>query len=523
MRRDLRISFLPLTALCLFATAALSQPQAAEARAERAFKQAVAEGPLAVRALLADFPKGADLHIHLSGSVYAEEFIRAAGEDGICVDPVGLRFAKPPCDAPLVPAKDLSGNMTAANQVLYDKLIDSFSMRSYVPSSEWSGHDQFFATFEKFEGLNKRHVGEWVDDLTKISAMQNQQYDELMHTPNFGPAAKLGYEVGWPTETGTPNFAEIRQKLIEKGLRDGIAENRAEVRGANARWRELGKCGTPEAKPECSVEVRYIYQILRGFPPEQVFAQTLLGFETVEQAIEEKSDDWVGLNFVMPEDGYISMRDYSLQMKMIEYLHSVYPKVHISLHAGELAPGLVPPEGLRFHIREAVEVAHAERIGHGVDAMYEQDAPALLKEMAAKHVMVEINLSSNDGILNVKGNLHPLHSYLKAHVPVAFSTDDEGVSRIDITNEYARAASEQGLTYAELKQSARTGMEHNFLPGASLWAQPDQFTKPNAACAGVEPGAAKPPAGCKAFLDANEKAAAQWELERRFRVFEAKF
>jgi len=33
---------------------------------------------------------------------------------------------------------------------------------------------------------------------------------------------------------------------------------------------------------------------------------------------------------------------------MIAYLHSVYPKVHISLHAGELAMGMVPPEGLRF-------------------------------------------------------------------------------------------------------------------------------------------------------------------------------
>jgi adenosine deaminase len=224
----------------------------------------------------------------------------------------------------------------------------------------------------------------------------------------------------------------------------------------------------------------------------------------------------------MPEDGYISMRDYTLQMKMVEYLHSVYPKVHISLHAGELAPGLVPPEGLRFHIREAVELAHAERIGHGVDAMYEKDAPELLKEMAAKHVMVEINLSSNDGILNVKGQLHPLHSYLKAHVPVALSTDDEGVSRIDITTEYARAATEQQLTYAELKLSARTGMEHNFLSGESLWAEPDHFTKPNAACAHDQLGA-KPTPGCKTFLDANEKAAAEWELERRFREFEAKF
>jgi adenosine deaminase len=271
------------------------------------------------------------------------------------------------------------------------------------------------------------------------------------------------------------------------------------------------------------VEVRYIYQVLRGFAPEQVFAQTLLGFETIQASMEAHEPSWVGINFVMPEDGFISMRDYTLQMKMLDYLHSVYPQVHISLHAGELAPGLVPPEGLRFHIRQAVELGHAERIGHGVDVMYEDDAAGLLKEMARKHVMVEINLSSNEGILGVKGAGHPFPLYRAAHVPVALSTDDEGVSRIEITGEHVRAALDYHLSYQDLKQLARTGMEHNFLPGASLWAAPDAFTTPVAACKAQVLGADKPAAGCKTFLDGSEKAAAQWELERRFRAFEAKF
>src|SRR3984885_14481286 len=138
----------------------------------------------------------------------------------------------------------------------------------------------------------------------------------------------------------------------------------------------------------------------------------------------------------MPEDGFISMGDYPLQMQMVEYLRSLYPQVHISLHAGELAPGLVPPEGLRFHIREAIELGHAQRIGHGVDVFYEDDAAGLLREMAQKHIMVEINLTSNDVILGVKGADHPLAGYRAAHVPVALSTDDEGNSRIDLTHEY---------------------------------------------------------------------------------------
>jgi len=295
------------------------------------------------------------------------------------------------------------------------------------------------------------------------------------------------------------------------------------VRAAEVSRRQIEYCGTPQAVPGCQVGVRYIYQVLRGFPPQQVFAQTLLGFETVQASMDAHEPGFIGINFVMPEDGFLSMRNYTLQMKMLDYLHSVYPKVHISLHAGELAMGLVPPEGLRFHIRQAVELGHAERIGHGVDVMYENDAQGLLKEMAQKHVMVEINLSSNEAILGVKGAEHPFMLYRAAHVPVALSTDDEGVGRIDITNEYVRAALDYHLSYQDLKQLARTGMEHNFLPGKSLWAAQDVFSAPVAACKAQTLGSDKPTADCKAFLDGSEKAAVQWELERRFRVFEGKW
>jgi adenosine deaminase len=74
-----------------------------------------------------------------------------------------------------------------------------------------------------------------------------------------------------------------------------------------------------------------------------------------------------------------------------------------------------------------------------------------------------------------------------------------------------------------MKRLARTGMEHNFLPGDSLWAKPDKFEEVNAACRGEELGGAKPSDGCKRFLDGSEKAAAQWEQERRFREFESRY
>lgn len=498
-----------------------------ELRASRAYQAAVHQGPLAVQAFLADFPKGADLHFHLTAGVYAETLIRVAAEDKVCIDPAKAEFAhdvqgktlKEPCAAPLIPAAELNGSsLTPNEQDLYDRVVDSFSLRNYVPTPSYSGHDQFFATFDRFGGLDKSHLGQWLDEITRSSDAENNQYLELMHTPPFGHAARIAHEIGF-----NPDLAQMRQALLDRGLRDEVAADREEIHNAVEARNQIQHCGTPDASSACKVQVRFIYQVLRAFPPEQVFAQTLLGFETVQQAIEEGSDDWVGINFVQPEDYMVSMRDYSLHMQMVEYLHSLYPKVHITLHAGELAPGMVPPEGLKFHVRQAVEIGHAERIGHGVDVMYENDATGLLKEMARKHVMVEVNLSSNDGILGITGEKHPFQYYRAAHVPVALSTDDQAVSRIDLTHEYVRAANEYRLSYADLKQLARTGMEHNFLPGASLWAVPDVFGTPVAACKGQVLGGTKPSSGCRSFLDGNEKAAAQWELERRFREFEAKF
>jgi len=214
------------------------------------------------------------------------------------------------------------------------------------------------------------------------------------------------------------------------------------------------------------------------------------------------------------------MRDFKLHMKMLDYLHSVYPKVHISLHAGELAMGLVPPEGLRFHIRESVERGHAERIGHGVSVMSENDALGLLKEMASRKILVEICLTSNDVILGVEGANHPLPTYLSHGVPVALATDDQGVARSDMTHEYVRAAENYKLPYPQLKRMARQSLEHSFLSGASLWQGDFQMVP---VCAADRTKKGKVSSACQKFLDGSERASTQWRLEMEFAKFEARY
>jgi hypothetical protein len=61
------------------------------------------------------------------------------------------------------------------------------------------------------------------------------------------------------------------------------------------------------------------------------------------------------------------------------------------------------------------------------------------------------------------------------------------------------------LSYQDVKELARTGMEHNFLPGKSLWAAPDGFTSPAAACKGQPLGGEKPSPACKSLLEAAKK------------------
>jgi adenosine deaminase len=527
-----------VTALPAASTAPRAEIQVSTPREQHATKafNIAKQNPLLLNAFIARMPKGADLHMHLTGAVYAETFIKNGAADLLCVDPATHSFFKPTAITRSIPPQPVcgDGNVRAESafqdQKLYDALIDSFSMRAFVPSAGISGHDQFFATFKRFGSVSNSHIGEWLDEVASRAAAQNEQYLEIMETPIFSNVTNIVSHIDWPstpvdpaqnrtgdaTGTNRADLSHLRDTLLSSGLRDEVAVDRKELDDALDTRNNIENCGQPSARSACSVKIRFLYQVLRAFPPQHVFAQMLLAFEVA--SVDPRV---VGINLVQPEDSYLSMSEYHRQMLMLDYLHSVYPHVHIALHAGEIALGLVPPNGLRFHIREAVDLGHAERIGHGVDVMYENEPQSLLKELADRHIMVEINLTSNDVILGVSAPWHPLPNYRAAGVPVAFSTDDEGVSRIDLTHEYTRAAIEFNLSYLDLKSSARTGLEHCFLPGSSLWQQPDKFVQTVPACSGQPLGSANPTPKCMSFLQSSEKAAQQWELEHRYDLFES--
>ncbi|WP_459736004.1 adenosine deaminase family protein [Streptomyces sp. E-15] len=481
------------------------QVTAAEARTDAELRS-LRDRPAALRDFFRALPKGGDLHNHLSGAVSTEYLIELAAQDGLCVDTATLTAVVPPCGAGTRPAAD-----ARTDPAFRQALIRAWSMQDFPPGR--NGHDHFFDTFGKFGEVTWRHRGKLLADVADTAVRDNQFYLETMVTPASDGAKKLAAEVGWDAD-----LAALHRRLVAGGGLDRlVAEARAEADAGDAEFRDAERCGTPRARPACGLLVRWISQASRGSAPERVFTQLALGMR-----LAEADPRFVAVNLVQPEDADTALRDYSLQMRMVGYLRTQYPKAHVTLHAGELWPGLVKPEDLKSHIREAVGVARAERVGHGVDLVHEDDWQRTARTMAEREVAVEVPFSSNAQILGVKGADHPFTTYRRYGVPVVLATDDPGVSRIDIAHEYQYAAATYGLRYPELKDLARASLEYGFLPGASLWqgnpTAAGYRTVP--ACRAERPGLPARGAACRHLLAQSAKARLEWQQEAAFAAFE---
>ena len=482
-----------------------SSPEQRTAR----YLESIRKSPPQQLAFFLQMPKGGDLHNHLSGSIYAESFVQWAAEKGLCVHNQTYALSLPPCDPN---AGQTQAGSALTRPVLYRELINAWSMRFWQYSGQ-SGHDQFFDSFGKFGAATYDQTGRMIADAASRAARGRVLYLELMLTPDGGLASQVGQTVGWD---GNPE--STLNKLKAAGIADAVAAGVKNLQDAEAQKDTLLQCGTPKADPGCSVTIRYVAQVSRAAQLGPVFAQMVTGFALAN----DPDSKVVAVNLVQPEDSLLSMQNFSLHMQMLNFLRPQYPKARLSLHAGELALGLVPPEGLTFHIRESVMIAGAERIGHGVDVMHEDEPFALLKEMARRNVMVEICLSSNDLILGVKGAHHPLATYLQYGVPVALATDDEGVSRSEISREFLKAAEDQGLGYLQLKTMARHSLTYAFISGESLWSDARKFSaKPQ--CARDLTALTSVSTGCRQFLASSEKARLQWKLEEQFKAFESQY
>jgi len=391
-------------------------------------------------------PKGGDLHNHYSGSIYAEQYLEWVDKQGYCIDKESSRI--------VTDKAQRTPNCCSAQELVVDNsalrnLLQRWSVKDFYNHSglQTPPDHTFFETFGYFNAVASTNTNEGLKTLKQRAIDENLGYIETVFEiapitvdPDFDKSLK--------NDSTLPQQLDAYLNKLEanpsfnKGIQDYVANVEASSAGID----------------DENFTMRYQPFVLRFLTPSMVFSQMAAGFK-----LAMANPKIVAVNIVGAEHYHVSMRDYSLHMKMFNYLKSKYPQVKLSLHAGELALGMVPPEGLKFHIGEAIDVAGAQRIGHGMDIVHERGAPALMKKMRDKKIPVEVNLTSNEFILGVKGEAHPVTVYRKYGVPFVLSTDDAGVSRNNLSNEYVLFASRYKTSYPEVKKLSYDSIRYSFL------------------------------------------------------------
>jgi adenosine deaminase len=489
---------------------------------------------------LTRFPKGADIHNHLSGTVMPEDYIALGSMEGDCFGPVphdaSMYTISPAtaggvCPVGFKPLKQANGE--ERQQLLRSLSMYRFSDRG--TRSIQSGHDHFFATFGRFEAVagSSGSVGPMLASLLKQANADSVDYVETMVSSPREEISRLSDllrqkypDPGAYTQSG--NYPAMFEYLRGVGLKDAVAAAQKGVAALVGSARAALRCGTADEDPAC--EVSFDFQVsvnrnssLKDGSPDlpKIFTQIALCCQLAD--VERRV---VGVNLLSAEDAAVSMQGFATEMQFFRYFHDRFPRVNIALHGGEITPcfvGAAHP-ALKEHITGPIR-AGAKRVGHAVSFAHLDDAGktevALL--MKRNNTLVEILFTSNAQILGVTGEEHPFVQYFRKYgVPVAFSTDDEGVSHADFTSEWIYGVARYRLTFPELVRLARTSLQYSFLPGEPLWLDLAS-AKVASQCAGETPGSADPKEPCKTFIGKSEKARAQWRYEGKLTRFDKEY
>ncbi|MDQ1351205.1 MAG: adenosine deaminase [Acidobacteriota bacterium] len=417
-------------------------------------------------AFMRRMPKGADLHNHVSGASYSELILARAenikeNNKGLNYDVYANAFTDmPPNKKNIISIQELKNNPAFLAQFL-----NAASMRGWFPNTT-NGHDHFFAAFGCFSS-GKGKPEEIIPEIWARSRYENLQYLELMVQCVPDDVSKKADDKlkDFDMDKLEEMFEKIapltKDQAIEESIRQYLNEREKKIlEETDLDYAITGNDG--------DLVIRYIVQVKRNGTPKDFFKEAVLSIWAVN--IDNRI---VGLNVVAPEDDPASQKNFDDQMKILDFLWNKMGKPKFTLHAGELAIRESPVEAMKNRIRDTIEKGHALRIGHGVSIGWEMNVAGLLKKMREQGILVEICLSSNEGILDVKDKDHPFLFYRRAGVPVSINTDDEGVNRSNLTMEFVKAIQRYDLNYDDVKELIRNSLEYSFLPGNSLFENRD--------------------------------------------------
>jgi adenosine deaminase len=429
------------------------------------YLQKIRNNEAALTAFFQQMPKGGDLHHHFSGSVYAEPLLQKAIAENFYLNLETLQVSRTkPSTGIWETFSFLKNNGMLA---FYEqKIMQTWSAKDYngsVPSD-----DLFFDSFDKFFPVVTDYFKDGLTELKNRAVSENVSYIETQL--NIIPCdmeiqdlvhfdSKLRNAANQKDEKAVLKLLDDVYKLIQNRNAKKYAED------FNRNF--IAKLHQESKIDDDRFTMRYQNFVLRFMEPTELFKNLVIAFISANE-----SKLVAGVNIVSPEHGETSMKDYWLHMVMFKYCHSRFPDVKYTLHAGELTLGLVQPEDLTWHINSAIYTAGANRIGHGVAIAYEADSYDLLRYMSKNNIPVEINFASNEFILKVKEGRHPFTLYKEFNVPIVISTDDAGILRTNMTEQYVLLAKRYPeVSYETIKQYVYNSINFSFIQDASVKKQ----------------------------------------------------
>lgn len=330
-------------------------------------------------------PKGGDIHHHACGTPYAEEYIKNAINDSCYINTTTYQLYFNKNQA----LKEKDSSAVLINTLLInspnekDSIIDNWSIRNYKKRNK-DGHDLFFSTFTKFKLAFVGHESELLSEICKRASNDNISYIETMiGVPNVQDSiSKLTFDkkAEWNSDTRS---IEIKLNEIYKYFKDNDISKWAKVNAdsLNSYHSKTNKC---------KVNLKFqTYGVRVSSNQPKIFGHLLLAFETASL-----TNNLVGVNFLAPEDNFNALKNYRVHMEMFKFLNKKYPCINISLHSGELVfgKGGVQEPDLKFHINDALKIANATRIGHGVDLIQEDNYESILTFMKKIIVLLKLTL-----------------------------------------------------------------------------------------------------------------------------------
>ena len=154
----------------------------------------------------------------------------------------------------------------------------------------------------------------------------------------------------------------------------------------------------------------------------------------------------------------IDLADSETQHPIREFLKPVMKArdagLKVTIHSGEDTPA--------SYVVNTIQLAHPDRIGHGIHIIEDMAAVELVKEHG---ITLEVNPWSNYLTNSVKTiEEHPLKKLFDLGVRVTINSDDPEVLETNLNNEYRIAHEILGMSMEDIASCNRYAFEASFIP-----------------------------------------------------------